>query len=225
MNLATSEAAPPLADHSACSACALCLLVCPIWRQTRDIELTPLGCCKALQHGAASENLAAAAQWCNLCGACAPVCPERIDLPGMMATLRRQLRLDSSEFAPAAATAREPLITQPAVSSRLNPGDLLVIEPRGYHADYERRVKLYDRLRRETGCMLNLDLQRVAIPARLPAPSTNTTVGDDLAQARWIVQGCTIQRIVVEDPADRGVFERLGAWPVISVNELAQGAC
>lgn len=224
MSFATTGISLPGSDHSACSACALCLLVCPIWRQTRDIELTPLGCCKALQHGASVGDFASAAQWCNLCGACAPVCPERIDLVGMMGSLRRRLRLDSNEFEPAAATASEPLVAQPAVSRRLNPGDLLIIEPRSYHADYERRVKLYDRLRRDTGCMLNFDLQRIAIPARLPAPAAQAVAGDDLAQARWIVQGFKIERIVVEDPADRGVFERLGAWPVISVDELAKEA-
>ncbi|MFA6311783.1 MAG: hypothetical protein WCV99_16735 [Sterolibacterium sp.] len=225
MNLATLEPAPAQAHHAACSGCALCLLVCPIWRQTRDIELTPLGCCKALQHGAAIEDLAAAAQWCNLCGACAPVCPERIDLPGMMGSMRRRLGLDSSESAPAGRTPGAPLSTRSVLRKRLTPGDLLVIEPGGYHADYQRRVQVYDELHRETGCMLNLDLQRIAIPARLPALATQVAAGDDLAQARWIVHGRTIQRIVVEDPADRSVFERLGAWPVLSVEELAQGAC
>ncbi|MCX7176188.1 MAG: 4Fe-4S dicluster domain-containing protein [Proteobacteria bacterium] len=222
MSLATTDIALPVADHAACSACALCLLVCPIWRQTRDIELTPLGCSKALQRGAPIEDLAATAQWCNLCGACAPVCPERIDLVGMMRSVRRRLRLDSNEAELATATAREPLVAQSAVRSRLGPGDLLVIEPRSYHADYERRVKVYDELRRETGCMLNLDLQRIAIPARLPVPADYADACDYLAQARWIVQGFKIQRIVVEDPADRGVFERLGAWPVMSVDELAK---
>jgi ferredoxin len=223
MIMATPDIELPAADHAACSGCALCLLVCPIWRQTGDIELTPLGCSKALQYGATVNDLAVAAQWCNLCGACAPVCPERIDLVGLMRSLRRQLQLASDEFDAATATAREPLIAQPAVHKRLGPGDLLVIEPRSYHADYEHRVKLYDEIRRETGCMLNLDLQRIAIPARLPAPKGDAC--DDLAQASWIVQGRKVERIVVEDPADCSVFERLGAWPVISVDQLAKEAC
>jgi len=222
MGLATPASEHPTADYAACSGCALCLLVCPIWRQTGDVELTPLGCSKALQFGAAVEALAAAAQWCNLCGACAPVCPERIDLVGLMRSLRRQLPPASIDSEP---TARQPLITQPAVRQRLGVGDLLVIEARSYHADYQPRVELYDALRRETRCMLNLDLQRIAIPARLPAPEGHDYACDDLAQARWIVLGRAIERIVVEDPADCSVFERLGRWPVISVEQLAKEAC
>jgi len=222
MGMATPAIEQPTADYAACSGCALCLLVCPIWRQTGDVEVTPLGCSKALQFGAAVEALVAAAQWCNLCGACAPVCPEGIDLVGLMRSLRRQLRPASIEPEPA---AREPLITRFAVRRRLGAGDLVVIEPRSYHADYERRVRLYDGIRRETGCMLNLDLQRIAIPARLPPPAGHAEACDDLAQARWIVQGRAIERVVVEDPADGSVFERLGRWPVISVDQLAREVC
>lgn len=206
------------ADYAACSACALCLLVCPIWRQSRDVEQTPMGCCKALQHGAAPAELAAAAQGCNLCGACVPVCPECIDLVGLMSALGRLVGSAAEQSAQPAGGA--PLIAQARVRKYLGAGDLLVIEARAYHADYQQRVKLYDRLSRETGCMLSLDLQRIAISARLPLPE-----GDDLAQARWIVQGRKIRRIVVEDPADREVFERLGAWPVISVEQLAREVC
>ena len=212
----------PTADYAACSGCALCLLVCPIWRQTGNVELAPLGCCKSLQCGAMADDLTAAAQWCNLCGACAPVCPEGIDLVGLMRSLRSQLPPASIE--PDAGPG-EPLISRPAVRRRLGAGDLVVIETRSYHADYERRVGLYDGIRRDTGCMFNLDLQRIAIPARLPAPADHAEACDDLAQARWIVQGRAIDRIVVEDPADGDVFERLGGWPVITLAQLAQEAC
>ena len=139
-----------------------------------------------------------------------------------MRSLRRQLPFASIEPEPG---PKEPLIAQPAVRRRLGAGDLVVIETRSYHADYERRVRLYDGIRRETGCMLNLDLQRIAIPARLPPPAGSTDACDDLAQARWIVQGRAIERIVVEDPADCGVFERLGRWPVITLAQLAQEGC
>jgi ferredoxin len=40
--------------YAACSGCSLCLLVCPVWRATRDIRLTPHGRAKALQHGASA---------------------------------------------------------------------------------------------------------------------------------------------------------------------------
>jgi ferredoxin len=75
-------------DHAACSGCGLCLLACPVWYQTRDIRLTPHGRAKALQHGATTQQLAASIGVCTLCGACAPACPEGIDLVGMMLELR-----------------------------------------------------------------------------------------------------------------------------------------
>ncbi len=78
-------------DHSACSGCSLCLLVCPVWRQTRDPRLTPEGRAKALQHGAPARELAASVAACRLCGACEPVCPEDIDLVGMTLGLRAHL--------------------------------------------------------------------------------------------------------------------------------------
>ncbi len=78
-------------DHAACSGCSLCLLVCPVWRETRDLRLTPQGRAKALQHGAGITDLAPSVESCTLCAACEPVCPEHIDLVGMIINLRRQL--------------------------------------------------------------------------------------------------------------------------------------
>ena len=78
-------------DHSACSGCSLCLLVCPAWRRTHDPRMTPEGRAKALQHGATAAEVAASVQACTLCGACEPVCPEEIDLVGMTLDLRARL--------------------------------------------------------------------------------------------------------------------------------------
>lgn len=78
-------------DHSACSGCSLCLLVCPVWRRTHDPRMTPEGRAKALQHGAGIGEVAASVQSCTLCGACEPVCPEEIDLVGMTLDLRTRL--------------------------------------------------------------------------------------------------------------------------------------
>ena len=78
-------------DYGACSGCSLCLLVCPVWRQTHDPRMTPEGRAKALQHGATAQDIAASVQACRLCGACEPVCPEGIDLVGMTLDLRARL--------------------------------------------------------------------------------------------------------------------------------------
>ena len=71
---------PPRSDYAACSGCSLCLLVCPVWRQTHDPRMTPEGRAKALQNGAAVGEIATSVLTCTLCGACEPVCPEEIDL-------------------------------------------------------------------------------------------------------------------------------------------------
>ena len=84
-----------------------------------------------------------------------------------------------------------------------------MIESRSYNLDQERLVGRYDALRRVTGCHTNLDLQRIAVPA----------LGAE-AQARWILEGRAIERIVVEDLADRAAFAFAGK-PVLHVADLA----
>ena len=108
------------------------------------------------------------------------------------------------------------------VRAKLGAGDLYVIEPRAYHADYELLVSYYDKLRKDTGCMLNLDLQRIAIPARaqgLPQKLGRLPAADE-AQARWILQGRQVSRIVVESLADRATFARVSELPVLHLAEL-----
>ncbi len=116
--------------HAACSGCSLCLLVCPVWRETRDPRMSPEGRAKALQSGAAAVDLAASALACTLCGACEPVCPEDIDLIGMTLALRRALpetparqalrvRMGEGAANPvASSSARTMLLAGPALRAR-----------------------------------------------------------------------------------------------------------
>jgi len=317
--------------YPACSGCSLCRLVCPMWRSQRDPRFSPEGLAKARQCGAAAADLAAPLQACSLCGACDPVCPERIDLSAMIMELRRELPPDMVEigdrpqfhesrnrglspisFAQAAASAAaapagalllpgaglradaallahvlellgircatddgadialalesggaidpvrrrrfldmlagrtlvvgdglllrklrhwlpgvrlqslgEALGSLPSIRRRLTSTDFYVIEPRAYHADYERLVTYYDGLRGATGCTLNLDLQRIAMPAReQPLPAFSAAAGD--GQTRWLLQGRSPRRIVVENPADRAAFARVCDVPVRHLAELAE---
>lgn len=287
-------------SHDNCSGCSLCLLVCPVWRRTRDIELTPHGRAKALQHGASAADIAASVDSCTLCMACEPVCPENIGLTALLLELRRALAAARPELPaclPQPTTARplsastvllpdralrrnarllsrvagllestvaeddgadlalaieigvevpaqrledflkrlrpldrivvadglllqvlraglpgvkllslgEALGLLPAVRAGLRASDLYVIESRAYHSDYERLVKHYDALRAGQGCAMNLDLQRIAIPAT--ARSLSQRVGssnsdDDVQQGRWLLHGRNIERIVVEHPEE-----------------------
>ena len=114
-----------------------------------------------------------------------------------------------------------------AVRHGLRATDLYVIEPRAYHADYQRLVRYYDRLRIDHGCAFNLDLQRIAIPATarsLPqrvAHSRGLAAPDDGAQARWILEGRKITRIVVESVEDAAAFEPASDCPVVHLADLA----
>jgi len=109
------------------------------------------------------------------------------------------------------------------VRRALHAGDLYVIEPRAYHADYQNLVKHYDALRRATGCTVNLDLQRIAIPATarsLPQRPGLAAI-DDEVQTRWILQGRNITRIVVESVEDGAAFEKVSACAVVHLADLA----
>ena len=80
-------------DHHECSGCSLCLLVCPVWRETRDVRLTPRGRAKAIQHGMSGSDIARSVEGCTLCGACEPACPEKLPLVDLVMELRRDAPL------------------------------------------------------------------------------------------------------------------------------------
>lgn len=304
--------APPAPNHSSCSGCDLCLLACPVWRQTRDIRLTPHGRAKALQHGATAAELGASVSSCTLCGSCEPACPEEIPLVDLILGLRRQSPLAALPAGPAAAQAtpgatlllpdpalrgdagrlqriaallgaaiaaddgadiglaleagavipsarlseflaslasatrlvaadglllrrlREwlpgkrteglgvALSALPAVRGKLRARDLYVIEPRAFHADHAGLVGHYDGLRAALGLEMNLDLQRLAIATT--ASSAQRRLGlpalDAEDQARWILEGRDIERVVVEDAHDCAVFAAVTDRPVVHLGDL-----
>lgn len=109
-----------------------------------------------------------------------------------------------------------------AVRRRIASADFYVIEPRAYHADQARLVSHYDGLRKESGCAMNLDLQRIAVPSRASGyPGLRLgCAAEDLAQLRWLLQGRRPARIVVEDPGDRDLFRRVCDVPVLHLAEL-----
>ncbi len=313
-------------SHAACSGCSLCLLVCPVWRRTRDLRLTPHGRAKALQHGATLADITPSVEACTLCGACEPVCPENIGLVDMLLDLRRALpqsttaknlsvRMEvdpvQSIVGPAAtkislvagatyfwrpgllasisrllgrgdritvendggadiALALEigaaippqrierflaplrlrgkivvadglllrslrawlpraelvslgvALSSLAPLRARLRAGDLYVVEPRAYHADHANLVTHYDELRHETGCAMNLDLQRIAIPAATSGLHQRLAMVTpvDEVQMDWLLNGRGISRIVVENVGDREAFEYACALPVVHLAEL-----
>ena len=77
-------------SHSNCHGCSLCLLSCPMWQQRRDVQYSPQGIFKALQHNATHEAISPALFSCLLCGACDTLCPENIDITASIKTLRKE---------------------------------------------------------------------------------------------------------------------------------------
>ncbi len=117
----------------------------------------------------------------------------------------------------------EALLQVDGIRQSLKPNDLLVIDARGFHADHDRVVKVFDRIRQKTGCQMNLDLQRLAIPTSSDATAGN---GADLESIRataieWMLRGRQVDRIVVESPLDIRVFETHTSTPVVHLAELS----
>lgn len=118
----------------------------------------------------------------------------------------------------------EALSRVPVVRLGLRATDLYVIDPRAYHADYQRLVRYYDELQSACGFATNLDLQRIAIPATargLPALLNGESV-HDAAQVKWILKGRRIQRIVVENIDDRAIFMANSDVPVTHLADVAE---
>jgi ferredoxin len=100
--------------------------------------------------------------------------------------------------------------------------DLYAVDARAYHADWLRLVRVYDALRRETGCLMNLDLQRFAIPtaaSSLQGRAAQGPVGVH-AQARWILEGRAPRRVIVENLDDGDAFREMGV-EVVHVAQVA----
>lgn len=116
----------------------------------------------------------------------------------------------------------EALSALPGVRRALRPGDFYVIAAAQFHADRERLVGHYDRLRQVTGCDMNLDLQRLAVATT--AGSLATRLGhsgvDPVAQARWMLEGLSPARVVVEDAADLAPLRQAVQCPVLHVGEV-----
>ena len=113
----------------------------------------------------------------------------------------------------------EALIKYSAIAQKLRPDDLYVIDSRTYHANFDRLVVMYDKLRNDTGCMMNLDLHRVATSTGTSRAVCSTVV-DPVAQASWILQGRPAKRVIVERLEDIEPFKQATSVPVVFVAEV-----
>ena len=116
------------------------------------------------------------------------------------------------------------LLSKRMIRKALRSTDLYVIETRGYHADYDNMVQEYDIIRRKAGCLMNVDLQRAAIPTGALSLQNRFDMGtvSPIEQARWILDGHQFDRIVVESLEDMEPFQNVTKLRVIHVSELGE---
>lgn len=140
----------------------------------------------------------------------------------------------------------EALLNIPSVRLALKKDDLYIVETRGYHADYARLAEFYDNVRKETGCMMNVDLHRTATAtagasvqhrrmkdaqkaAQADSQKDSENGGEHsctvsaMQQARWIAEGRTARRVIVECVSDMEPLQNTLDLPVYHVAELILG--
>ena len=211
-----------MASFSDCYGCSLCLLSCPMWLQRRDVRFSVQGYAKAMQHGADAMAIKEPLSACIECGACQVVCPEHIDVMPTIAQLKGQAGLSLLAQSSQEALSGFVMSCDDAVQQQLGKDDLYIIDAAGFHAHHAGRVEHYTQLRDTTGCSMNLDLQRLAIPTG--SMMLNSDGSDQLfdveALVSWLIQGRSFERLVVENPADQAVLAKLTGKPVVQVKDL-----
>jgi ferredoxin len=121
-------------------------------------------------------------------------------------------------------TLGQALLENRSVRAGLKPTDFYMIETRAYNANRREFVACYDALRQETGCSMNLDLQRVATPTGAASMqhreglATIISIGE---QVKWLLEGRRPERIVVESLDD---YDALSTYTKLTVVHLAEVA-
>ncbi len=208
------------ASYADCQGCSLCLLPCPMWRQHRDVAFSPQGFAKAMQSGAKAEDLREQLSSCIMCGACDVMCPENINLIGMVAQAWQELGLSERFIESADALSPFMVSCDVNVQAKISEGDLYIIDAAPLHAHYAKRVEHYDDLRKQTGCKMNLDLNRMVIPTGIESVAARHDLFDVKEQMQWLIQGRDFNRIIVENAAEVEVLSELTGKLVVCVAEL-----
>jgi Fe-S oxidoreductase len=208
-----------LKNYADCQGCSLCILPCPMWQQHRDVMFSPQGIAKAMQSGAQAEDLREPLASCIQCGACDVMCPENIDLTSMMTKAWRELSLPVN---PKKEDVLSPFIIScdANVQAQIGKNDLYIIDAAPFHADYTNRVEHYDALRKQTGCQMNLDLNRMAIATGVGSVADESGQFDVQQQVQWLVQGRNFKRVIVENRTDMSLLREVTGKPVFCVAEL-----
>jgi len=211
---------PELRSYVDCQGCSLCILPCPMWRQHHDVMFSPQGIAKAMQSGASADDLKEILSSCIDCGACGVMCPEQIDLMLMMAQAKHDVVLPQEYIETEDALTPFVISCDASVQAQIGDDDLYIIDAAPFHADYANRIEHYDALRKQTGCQMNLDLNRMAIATGIGSIADKSGLFDVQQQVQWLIQGRDFKRVIVENHADMVVLREITSKPVFCVAEL-----
>jgi len=192
-----------------------------MWRYHRHVAYSPQGFAKAMQAGADAIDLRESLSNCIMCGACDVMCPENIDLTGMVAEAWSQAGLPTPLQHNPEATGFT-ISCNRSVQARIQASDLYIIDAAPFHAHHAERVAHYTRLRDERGCSMNLDLHRMAIPTGAHSVSAEMGIFNVEAQIRWLIQGRDFERVIVENTNDIDAFAAATGKHVIHISALME---
>jgi ferredoxin len=140
---------------------------------------------------------------------------------GLLFNLLRSLLPSSINIRPLG----QALLANRSVRAGLKATDLYMIETRAYNANRREFVSHYDALRQETGCSMNLDLQRVATPTGATSMQHREGLATIISieeQVKWLLEGRRPERIVVESLDDYEAFSAYTKLPVVHLAEVAK---
>jgi ferredoxin len=190
-----------------------------MWLQRRDVSFSAQGYAKALQLGASGMEMADELSACIHCAACDVLCPANIDLTAMIQSAQRQAKIADVSMAESVEDSFT-VACNPLLLNHLGSDDFYIIEARIFHVHHAMRVGVYEKLRRVSGCSMNLDLHRMAIPTGIDSGADKSQSFDVHKQLQWLVQGRTFKRVVVENRADVSRLAEFTGLPVVHVQEL-----
>jgi len=104
----------------------------------------------------------------------------------------------------------------------LRSGDLLLLDATAFNADRTRLLPIMQRTARLRGFMLNLDLQRLAMPLNSYLHGDNGDNGDAAAQQRWqwLTKDAQVQRIIPERRQDVALAAEISGLPTTWIADL-----
>jgi len=209
-----------ISNYADCHGCSLCILPCPMWQQHRDVMFSPQGIAKAMQSGANAQDVSEQLSSCILCGACDVMCPENIDLTAMIGQGWHTLALPKPDVSEDVGLTPFMMSCDASVQAQIGSNDLYIIDAAPFHADYANRITHYDNLRKQTGCSINLDLNRMAIATGVGSTAEKIGLFDVDKQIERLLQTMIFERVVVERSMDKRKLLLATGKPVVSISEL-----